>query len=803
MYLSYIKYALRNLFKQKLYTGINILGLSIGLGVCMMAYLYHQHEHAYEKGFTDHEQIVRLTGTFTSAAEGDMRIALTPYPLSELLKNDLPEVITATKVQDAWSEHLFKVGENEFYSDNYLFVDTSFFEIFDFQSIDGDPKQLFERPNQVVISENLALRVFGTTAAIGEEIVFENNRTLTVRAVLDQYEFPSHLQSDLYLQIRARPNLMSAWFNMFNYYTYAKLQPSAMPTVVVDKINTIVQDILVSGYVNDGNSEADALSALEEESVKMEVQKMADVHLGAKLDNEIYPGGNRNNVYLFLFISGIILFIACINFMNLATARSANRAKEIGVRKVIGATRFNSSIHLLVETFLQSFIAVCIGLILLDFAIPYFNIFASTELVLDQSVLMQFIPVVIIFLVLATLLAGLYPALFLSGFKPVKVLNGDFSRTRQGAGLRKGLVIFQFVTCGALILFMLVVSQQIDYMKNKDLGFSSEQVIVVPVRSRKLRNNTDRIKNTLLQHPNVLSISIAENLPGDEMGGNTYDLPNGTTTAILDFNQVDKDYLDVTGIKLVNGRFFNRSDETDSLNRLIVNEKFVQKYFADTDPIGQQLNMMGRSGEIIGVVKNFHWRGFNDKIEPTVFHELDAFYKKAAIKVSGENLAETISFVEKQWRMLDEGFPPRYTFLDEKFSKLYAQHINFGSILLMLNILIILIAMLGLFGLATYTAEQRIKEIGVRKVLGASAGQIAGMLVSDFTKTVFFAVLISLPIGYWISISWLQDFAYRVDINILLFIFTLVIVLLISMFTVGAQAWRSASLNPVDALRDE
>jgi len=451
-----------------------------------------------------------------------------------------------------------------------------------------------------------------------------------------------------------------------------------------------------------------------------------------------------------------ILFIAIINFTNLSTARSANRAKEVGVRKVVGASRWESSFQFLIESILQSIIALILAFLLAEIMLPYFNQLLGLELSILKNTPIRTIGFGILLALLVGLIAGTYPALFLSGFSPIKVLTGDFSKSKDSAPLRKPL-------------------------QDRTLKISSAQA-------------------ELSKIPGIEKVSFANRLPGEEMGGNGYEI--GERSAVLDFNRVDENFIDALDIKLVEGKFFTSADIQDSIRKFVVNESFVNYFDIKENPIGQRIS--NQEGVIIGVIEDFHWKGFNESITPFVMHELNQpWLPKAVIKINSENLPETIKAIQKNWAKLEPGYPFRYSFLDADFGALFKNYQNFGKALGFITLLIVFTAALGLFGLAAYTAEQRNKEIGIRKVLGASISQIMVLITKDFMYLVLIAAIMALPVGYLISKKWLASFAYQTQVNVFPFVVTIITLVIIGLLTVSWQAYRAASINPVNAIKDE
>lgn len=803
MFKNYIRIAFRNIFKQKLYSAINILGLAIGMAICILVYLYVQEELSYDRWQTDADDVYRVTGLFIDAGMEE-ELAVTPYPIAQTVREELPEVLAATKLNDAWDERLFQYQGQHFYTKSYAYVDSAFFEVFPYPFLSGNPQTVLQKPNNVILSKKMAARVFGEANPIGQSIRFNNQRDYIVAAVLDETDHPSHFYYDIYFPWRNQDRAIedNEWVSMFNYYTYVKLIPGTSKQQFEDKMNQLIQGKLKSILAKNGVSDMESEEARSYHSgVRFGIQKLTDIHLYSHLDGEINANGQIRYLYIYALVAFIMLLIACINFMNIATARSANRAKEVGVRKVVGASRWHTSAQFLIESMVQSFIALILAFILAEFFLPTFNSLMGTSLSIFNNQVAWLVLTVVSFAFLTGLLAGSYPALFLSGFQPIKVLKGDFSKSKESAPLRKGLVVFQFMVCSSLILFLFIVSNQVKYMANKELGFHPEQVLVIPMQTEALKDNFAAARNELQALPGVEKISLANRLPGQQMGGNSYQV--GEIQHILDFNRVDEHYLDVLDIPLVAGRFFTREDQIDSSSAYVVNEAFVKVYGIEKDPIGQQIVGGNGNGPIIGVVKDFHWQGFEQAIEPFVIQEFQAYLPKVILRLDSDNIQQTIQQVQQKWAVFEPKHPMRYSFLDEDFGGLYKSYENFSKALNFIAMLIIITAVMGLFGLAAFIAEQRSKEIGIRKVLGASIPQIMYMMVKDFVRLVLIAGLIAMPLGYWIAQEWLVEFAYRTPIGAGPFVGSLIIILLIAIITVSYQALRASTANPVQAIKSE
>ena len=807
MFKSYLLTAFRNIKRQKMYAAINIFGLALGMAVCLLAYLYIADELGYDKWYKDSDRIYRLTGKFTGEGASE-EIAVTPWPLGATLAKNLPEVEASTLINDGWNSILFSVGKNEVYIKNYAFADSSFFDVFSQKLLAGDPQTAFSKPENIVISKKLAEQFFGNAnAAFGKTIGITGSgkkQEYQVAGVLNKPAGRSHFEFDAYLPQRKNSYEPNEWTSMFNYYTYLKMRPNVDLDEFVEKGGKVVSKELAVAYNSNGNNEVNAETGMQDLGIGFGMQPITSIHLDSHLDGEIRTNGDRRYIYVYALIAIVIMLIAVINFMNIATARSAKRAKEVGVRKVIGASRWHSTWQFLTESIVQSLVALGFAILLAELMLPFFNGVLEKELVVFSSQFPKLLGVGLIFALLIGTLAGSYPAFFMSGFEPIRVLKGDFSRSGESVGLRKGLVIVQFTACAALLLFLFTVVRQINFMHGKELGFQAEQVIVVPIQTNELTKNFSPLKNRLLQNPNILNISQTLKVPGQQMGGNMYVSQAGVKD-IIDFNRVDHEYLNVLDIELKDGRNFRESDFNDTLTNYLVNETFVKQFQLGDNPIGQPLlwDDGNIAGTIMGVFEDFHWKGFTQSIEPHVLQERNDWTGQAAIKVTAADVQSTLQFIRSEWETMEPGRPMKYSFLDDDFAQLYQEYTNFGKSLSYLPLLIIFTAMMGLFGLASYMAEQRTKEIGIRKVLGANTEQILFLLIKDFAKLVLIAGIIAVPIGFYLSKSWLTDFAYRISTEIWIFPVAILAVLLVAVLTVSLQAYRASRANPVESLSYE
>ncbi|MBL4904625.1 MAG: FtsX-like permease family protein [Flavobacteriaceae bacterium] len=652
------------------------------------------------------------------------------------------------------------------------------------------------------MTEETAKKLFGDENAIGKILNYDNRRDYIVRGVVKEPKGQSHFQFDMFL---ARNTMDQIWLND-NFYVYVKLREGVdyndfkekMSANFMKKIEPQVEQMLkvnIAEFIKQGNN------------FEYQLQKLTDIHLYSHKDMEIQQNGNIMYIYVFIGIALLVILIAGINFMNLSTARSGKRAKEVGVRKVSGASRPMLIVQFLTESVIQSFIALFIAYILVELFLPGFNNIMDTNIVLLNDYFTQTLLFSLGITLFYGLFAGSYPAFFLSGFQPVSVLKGDFTKTKGGALLRKSLVVIQFTAATILIIGMIIIFKQISFMHQKDIGFQGDQVIVVPIQTEKMVNNFRTYKDIFLKNSNVQSVSRASFFPGESMNQSMFSIEGNDENMPFWNLDVDYDFFKTLDIKLLDGRLFDREKESDSITYYIVNETAVKNYNIENavgKRIGTFINQKGDKifSNVIGVVKDFHIQGFDKPIRPMLLRVSNRVWS-ASFKIAPQNTNATIDFIEKEWSKLEPTHPFRYEFLDDKFGAQFKQQESFGTMFLFLTILAILISAMGLYGLASYTAEQRTKEIGIRKVLGASVGLIMNMLTKDFIKLVLIANVFAWPIAYIIAKDWLSNFSYQIDMPVLPFVFATVLSIVIALITVSTQAYQAANSDPVNALKYE
>ena len=798
---NYLKVAFRTLNKNRVYAFINIFGLALGLTVTILVFLFIKDETSYEKHWSGYDRIYR-TGIKADMMGQKMDAPVSPSPMANAFRTEFTDVETATRMNPVRQEIMVRNEQTKIYVQKGVYADSAFFKIFDYKFIHGNATEALNEPNAMVLTEETAKKLFGDENAMGKIVSYDNRRDYIVKGVVEESKGHAHFQFDMFM---AQNDIRNVWMSN-SFQTYVKLKEGAdfdkfeaeMKANFMKKIEPDVERFLkisVAEFLEQGNA------------FEYQLNPLQDIHLYSQKEWEIEQNGNIMYIYVFVGIALLVILIAGINFMNLSTARSGKRAKEVGIRKVSGASRKMLIAQFLTESIIQSFLALFLAFILVELFIPGFNNIMETNLSLFNDHFNQTILFALIITLFYGLFAGSYPAFFLSSFQPVSVLKGDFTKTKGGSLLRKGLVVFQFTASAILIIGMIIIFNQISFLHNKDIGFNGEQVIVVPLQTDDMTNNFRDYKSIFLKNSNVLSVSRSSYLPGDGPNQNMYVLEGSEEKLPLWNMEVDYDFFKTLEIKLLEGRVFDQEKESDSIPYFILNEAAVKNLNIENPlerRLGNTFNPQGelRYGNIVGIVKDFHIEGFNSSIRPMVMTISNNVWY-ASFKIAADDMQATISYVEDEWNKLEPSHPFRYKFLDKKFGALLKQQENFGTMFLFLTILAIIISAMGLYGLSSFTAEQRTKEIGIRKVLGSSVGGIMNMLTKDFLKLVLIANIVSWPITYLLAKNWLNNFSYQIDVPILPFIFATLLSMIIALITVSSQAYVAANSDPVDALKYE
>lgn len=792
MFKSYLRSASRNLLKHKLNSLINIMGLAVGLAVAILIFLYIQHERSYDKWIPDSDQIYRAYRSW----EGGGETVWTPGPLAHTVKQELPEVLQATGLSVS-TDVLLQGGEEKIFMDQVAVVDSTFFEVIPFVLSQGQAKEALKLSQNIVVSERLAQQLFGDEDPLGKTIKVDTEEDYIVSGILAPLAGNTELSFEVFFPYSRSS---TRWVNN-NRSTYLKVRRDASVEQLESKITALVTPFLEQANRESGRS-PDATNY-----PNWRLQNMHDIHLHP-LSNSWFAfnrkGGNIRYLYIFGMIGLIMLVVACINYINLTTASSAQRAMEIGVRKVSGAARGQLISQFMVEAILQSAIAFVLALALAELFLPFFNSITNRSLQFLEGGIQHWIMYMAGLALLVGSLAGIVPALIISGFKPGLILKRGLDRGAKGNFFRRALVMVQFGVSVVLIVVVLFVFRQVNFMMNKDLGFSSEQVVVIPLNLATSAPKVEALKGEFQRIPGVSTISTSSSVPGQPLPDWGV-IVNGETLSNVFMSWVDPDYAETLNLEVVEGRFFSQDIASDTLNAFVVNEAFLREANLE-NPFDAQVRFTYSSDEgynkIVGVVKDFHFRGLAQAIGPMIMM-YQPNYRVTSIKVGTENLEGTLKAIEGLWGKVEPDHPFRYSFLDEDFAEQYAEQERFGDTMLYATLLTIFIGVLGLFGLATHTTTRRTKEIGIRKVVGATVNGIVFMLVKDFTRWVFLASLFALPLGYWLISKWLEDFAFQIDITPYPFLMAVGLAMGIAVLTVCYQAIKTALANPIESLRHE
>lgn len=795
MWRSYIVIGIRSLLKQKVYSAIKIAGLALGLAASLIIYLYVQEDLSYDKFHHQHSNIARLLTIDNAEGVSSKLVGVTAPALGPAVETELPEVLKAARLSGGGQLDL-SYKDNVLKCDAGFRTESSFFEIFDFKILEGKKEKTLEEPNSIAITQKLAKRLFGDENPIGKTIKLNQTLDLNVVALVEDPPHNSHIQFDLLRSLT--PGQNEDQFKQF----LQNWQGIAMFTyVLLDKpLNSASLNPKLKAIANK-NKATDFFTPVS--------QRLDDVHLHSK---EILFETNANksdvlNVYVLSTIAILILLLAAVNFMNLVTAKSVSRAKEVGLRKVIGAVRNQLISQHLSESIsvvlISAVVAVAIALLLTPFLNSAYQRFANPMLLMQPVNLVLFIGLIL----LLGVLAGLYPAFVLSSFKPVMVLKGSFKNSESGVQLRKALVILQFTISIALMVGTGIVYQQMKFIYTADLGYNREQVITMTLNNQTIGKGKT-LKDELLRNPSVVSVGSASTRLGQQLG-RTQIFPEGVsneTNIITSIMTADESYVPTMGMKLKEGRAFSLN-YNDSLN-MVINEELAHM-LKWTDPVGRKISLQSGPNPtdltaytVIGVLKDFHFATIRHKLEP-MFMLYNKRNGALAIKVKTENMKETIAFIEQTWKKINPGATFDYAFLDAQFANLYRNEQAFATMFSHFTVLAIVIAGLGLFALSAFTAEQRKKEIGIRKVLGAGNGSILYNLSKEFVQLILIAFVAASLISYFVMNQWLDDFQYRVTIGAGIFMITAVASVAIALLTVSFQAMKAAWSNPVDSLRSE
>jgi len=808
MFRNFLKSLYRNIIRNKFYSALNIIGLSVGLATALVILLYVQDELSYDKYNSKYDRIFRLEGKFVVNNKPD-QFAVVPNPMGPAFKLEFPEVEDFVRF-DAMGNTLVRHGDNAYYEDNFMLADSSVFNIFSYKLLEGNPDKCLTDPNVIVITRKIAKKYFGNEDPMGKLLTIANGHSLKITGVMEDIPANTHLKFDALISIATIAkdqgvdeynSMRSSKFWRIGLYTYILLKENSSIEGVFDKFPAFYDK-----YMKELG---------EKYNLRFELMAtpLAETHFRKGLGGE-RPSGNKVYLLIFSAVAVFILLIAAINYMNMATARSAGRAKEVGIRKVAGAYKSQLITQFLSESLILSIIALIIAFLLVWLVLPDFNNLAnksiSINLLKNPLIYLEILGVTIFI----GLLSGSYPAFFLSSFQPVKVLKGSAGKGgKKGGTLRKILVVTQFVIAIFMIIGTLVVSQQIGFLRNKDLGFDKDNLVIMEIQDSAFKSKVTLFKDKLLQNPNITAVTSSTGVPGQinwiQLIKVEQENKMENLTVIL--AQTDYDFVKTFGLKIVKGRDFSKDMGTDASEAVIINETAAKKFGWGDDALGKKIHFGfnrdgtgGRMLKVIGVVKDFHFKSLHNKIEPIIFFLNDKPGHFLTCRINPDNQKETLAYIEQKWNEFNTKSPFSYNFLANNLDEMYKADMKIGTIIKINAILIIFIALLGLLGLSSFIAEQRTKEIGVRKVLGASVGNILLMLYREFALLIFIAFIIAVPIAWWRLDIWLNmNFIYHIPLSWMSFLLAGLIAFFVGMLSISYYIIKAATNDPVVSIKYE
>jgi putative ABC transport system permease protein len=801
---NYLKIAWRSLSRSKIYSLINITGLTVGIACCVLIVLYVKDELSYDHYHKNYNEIYRVLHAFRSPAGKKNTPPPAPAefqvwgcaPVGPALKADFPEVTKVTQFTSPVTL-LMEYGDKRFQENTLLFADSATFDIFSWKLLSGNRETALKAPNSIVLTQTMAKKYFGDANPMGQVFKAEG-LSLMVTGVMEDVPSNSHFTFSALMSMstfrRIRADIFN-WWGYVDFYTYFLVPPHT---------NMAAMQAKVPAFLTKYNPQQTA------DTYTIAFEPLKDAYLRSEALRQPGPTGSLSNVYIFSLVAAFILFIAGINFINLTTARSMERAKEIGVRKAVGAYQQGLIFQYLTEAVVIAALATVLAFGLVLLLLPMVRDLSGKQLPYAHLLTWKMGLILVLTPFLVGIPAGIYPAWVLARFKPALVLKGKFEASGKGIQLRKGLVVFQFTLSIALIACTAIVFSQLNHLRSQNLGFRQDQMLVIDYGGDELVNkNIEAVKTTLAANPAVLAISASRAVPGEFLpdAGTSIATANGDMQQFdLGIYEVDFDFFPTYEMKMAAGRPYSRNFPADPEHSMVINEAAAKRlgYANPEDVIGKNFEQWGRKGTVVGVVKDFNYQSLHKKIAPLSLRMAPSeSLGRLSLRIKADHLSKTIAELEQTWAVMEPQRPFRYSFLDQAFNEQYQQDVRFGQIFGAFGSLTIFIACLGLFGLATYSTEKRLKEIGIRKVLGASVSNIITLLSGDFIKLVLVAILIATPLGWWSMHRWLNGFAYRVDIHWWIFGMAGLAAVMIALLTVGFLALRAATMNPVRSLKSE
>ncbi len=790
---NYLKIALRNIIWHKGYSAVNVLGLAVGMASFILLLFYVLHELSFDNFHKNGNSIYRAV-VERKTPEGLRTDAVTPPPLATALANDFPEITSAVRFLNIDNPvPLLSFGNKRFYENKLFFADPDVFDIFTIPFLSGNPKTALLAPNSLVITENEAIKYFGTDNPIGKTLRLNNYLDLQVTGVIKNFPSNSTVNADFLISF-------STLYGWVGKEFIESWQNNMCQTYVLVNKHTPVEFLAkrLPGLIDKHVDKSDQLKNIY-------FQPLSRIHLYSHQDYNITSGGDIRFIYLLSAIAMFILLIACFNYVVLTTARFIQRARETGVRKLLGATRKQLIHQFLCEGFFYISVSLVIALIVVAIALPNLSYITGKDFSTDYSTHWKIITLPVVLVLFIGLLSGSYTALYFSSLQPVNAIKTQFETSRNKLTMRKALVIGQFVLTNLLVIGSWIVYNQLNFMQNKKLGFDGEQVIVVPIRNENMRQNQDAIKARLNQFPGIQMVAAAALLPGGPVGKTRFRAEGNSETGTMSMLWVDNDFIKTLGIKLAAGRDFSKDFAYDTSESFIINEEAAKQlgFFNSIDAVGKSFELAGsKKGSIIGVVNDFHFTSLQNKIEPVVMH-IWPWLNYLLVRVEGKHIPSVITYLKSTWCEFDSDNPFEFSFLNESFNRFYREERQLEKISAFFTSIALFIAFMGLFSLSAHTAERKTKEIGIRKALGASVIGIFGAQLKEFISLVAISLIIALPIGYYTMLRWLQNYAYRVDVDISTILITGFVSLATVLISVSYHAIKAATANPVESLKYE
>jgi putative ABC transport system permease protein len=799
MFKNYLITAIRSFGKNKVFTLINIVGLAIGLACSFLIFLHVYTELSYDDHFTDAKDIYRLA-VKASMSDNSFEAAVTGGPLAQILEAELPEVTNYTRLREGRMT-LLTTENRSFYEEKIMFADSSFFELFSFDVIAGEPEQALIHPYSMVLTEKMAGKFFGDENPIGKEIKWNNNQNYVVTGVIKNLEQKTHMDFDilvsfstLYQSERYRNFIQ----NLFAYSTlnYIKVHPGTKQIDLEEKIARVVDHHMGEGLAEYGGT------------YDVFLQPITSIYLHSNILHELRTNSDVSFIYIFTSVAILILIIACINFINLATAKSVKRSMEVGLRKVFGANKGMLFRQFISESVILVSLSLVLAIILFDLGLPVLNKMTGNDFKMSTFLHWDYFLFVVGIAVFVGFLAGSYPALYLSRFKPIFVLKGSFFRGAKKSGFRNVMVVVQFVISVSLIAGTFLIYRQLDFINNKDLGINNKDLAVIALRDRSMTQNYKTLKAEMQNLPGVLDVTGSSAYLGNFEQRRGF-FPEGGTDdnmMLMLYLQTDQNYLDVMDAKLIMGRNFFENSIADS-NAILINQAYLDILGWD-DPLEKNIYIPGGNDndyplKIIGLIENFNYASLHEEVKPLIIMNDPSRINYLSVKIKPDNQKQVLELIAAKWEAFYPAYPFEYFMQQTKYEEMYTSEANMSRLFVYFSMLAVLIAALGLFGLSSFTAEQRTKEIGIRKVLGSSVTQILSLLSKEFSRLVIIAIVIAVPLSWFGMDKWLQEFAYQTGISWWIFVVSGVLAILISYMTIIFQALKASRSNPVEALKYE